>query len=159
MTPHQKRMILQGTLTQGVLGRRRFSAQVSLRAGETAGQVRLYLPYGMSANPVPSASADMLVLEIAGSSDNLAGFLDDWGLRIQGLAQGEYGWQDRNGQQIIFREGGIVITASLGLTINGNVTVNGTLTATTDVVGGGKSLKSHIHGGVTPGGGNTGAPV
>ena len=42
--------------------------------------------------------------------------------------------------------------------INGNVTVNGTLTATTDVVGGGKSLNSHTHGGVTPGGGNTGTP-
>ena len=42
--------------------------------------------------------------------------------------------------------------------ITGNVQVDQTLTATTDVVGGGKSLKSHTHGGVQTGSGNTGAP-
>lgn len=35
----------------------------------------------------------------------------------------------------------------------------GTLTATVDVVAGGKSLKTHTHSGVTAGGSNTGAPV
>jgi phage baseplate assembly protein V len=44
-------------------------------------------------------------------------------------------------------------------TINGNVQVNGTLTASVDVIGGGKSLKTHKHGGVTVGGGQTGVPV
>lgn len=34
-----------------------------------------------------------------------------------------------------------------------------TVTATTDVVGGGKHLKTHTHSGVTAGAGNTGAPV
>lgn len=41
----------------------------------------------------------------------------------------------------------------------GNATTPGTITATVDVVGGGKSLKSHVHSGVTAGGGNTGQPV
>lgn len=41
----------------------------------------------------------------------------------------------------------------------GNITTPGTVTATTDVVGGGKSLNSHKHGGVTTGGGQTGVPV
>lgn len=40
-----------------------------------------------------------------------------------------------------------------------NITCDKTVTATTDVVGGGKSLKSHVHSGVTTGGGNTGQPV
>lgn len=40
--------------------------------------------------------------------------------------------------------------------ITGDVTVSGTLTAATDVVGGGKSLKSHVHS--DPQGGSTGAP-
>ena len=35
----------------------------------------------------------------------------------------------------------------------------GTLTATGDVIASGKSLKNHVHGGVVPGGGTTGAPV
>lgn len=42
--------------------------------------------------------------------------------------------------------------------IDGDVTVTGTLTADTDVVGGGKSLKGHKHLGVTAGGGVSGVP-
>jgi phage baseplate assembly protein V len=38
----------------------------------------------------------------------------------------------------------------------GNATMGGTLTVTTDVVGGGKSLKGHTHS--DPQGGNTGPP-
>lgn len=63
------------------------------------------------------------------------------------------------------------LTAPGGTTINANTTINGTLhvtgniqcdatvTGTTDVVGGGKSLKTHVHSGVTAGASNTGAPV
>lgn len=40
-----------------------------------------------------------------------------------------------------------------------NVQVDKTLTATTDVIGGGKSLKTHTHSGVTSGGGTSGPPV
>lgn len=39
-----------------------------------------------------------------------------------------------------------------------NVQVDKTLTANTDVIGGGKSLKTHTHPGVQTGGGNTGQP-
>lgn len=44
---------------------------------------------------------------------------------------------------------------------NGNMTLNGQLTATVDVVAGAGniSLVHHVHGGVLTGGGNTGAPV
>ena len=41
----------------------------------------------------------------------------------------------------------------------GNQTSSGTITGTTDVVGGGKHLKTHVHSGVTPGFSNTGQPV
>lgn len=40
-----------------------------------------------------------------------------------------------------------------------NITSNKTVTATTDVVGGGKSLKTHVHSGVQTGISNTGGPV
>ena len=40
---------------------------------------------------------------------------------------------------------GVTVTAPT-ITFNGDVVVNGTLTATADVVGGGVSLNSHIHG-------------
>lgn len=56
----------------------------------------------------------------------------------------------------VVHEGNTTQTGNLGIT--GNATASGTLTGTTDVVGGGKSLKTHTHSGVTPGGGSTGAP-
>jgi hypothetical protein len=58
-----------------------------------------------------------------------------------------------------FVSGGIVLTAPGGLTINSNVTVNGSLTATGDIHAEGTSLHAHIHGGVTTGSGDTGAPL
>lgn len=64
--------------------------------------------------------------------------------------------------------GDTVITGKLTVTdavdlgntlhVASDTTVDTTLTATTDVVGGNKSLKGHKHIGVTPGGGVTGAP-
>lgn len=45
------------------------------------------------------------------------------------------------------------------LNVTGDVNVSDTLTATTDVVGGGKSLKTHQHSGVQTGGGESGPPV
>ena len=43
-------------------------------------------------------------------------------------------------------------------TFDGDMHTTGTMTADTDVIGGGKSLKTHTHNGVQTGGGNTGAP-
>lgn len=42
--------------------------------------------------------------------------------------------------------------------IKGNTTILGSLTVTGDVVGAGKSLSTHTHGGVQTGGGSTGTP-
>lgn len=52
----------------------------------------------------------------------------------------------------------VTITAPL-VQINGNVNVTGSITASGDVTGVGTSLDTHVHGGVQPGGGNTGQPV
>lgn len=46
-----------------------------------------------------------------------------------------------------------------GAAVPGNLHVAGTVTGNTDVVGGGKSLSGHIHGGVQIGGGDTGPPL
>ncbi|MDA5192793.1 phage baseplate assembly protein V [Govanella unica] len=54
-------------------------------------------------------------------------------------------------------DGGFTIEGDV--TITGNVSVSGTVTADADVVGGGVSLKSHRHGDVQTGSGQTGAPA
>lgn len=58
----------------------------------------------------------------------------------------------------LLANGNVTVVAPT-VAITGDVTVTGTVTADVNVFGGGKSLKTHIHSGVTPGGGNTGQPV
>lgn len=53
--------------------------------------------------------------------------------------------------------GGVTITAPT-VHITGNVNVDQTVTANTDVVGGGKSLKTHVHTGVQSGSSTSGPP-
>lgn len=52
-----------------------------------------------------------------------------------------------------------MVTVLGKLHVTDDVTCDTTVTATTDVVGGGKSLKTHVHSGVTAGGANSGPPV
>lgn len=51
------------------------------------------------------------------------------------------------------------ITHKGSLEQSGDQNVSGKITASDDVVGGGKSLKSHRHGGVKTGGGSTSGPI
>lgn len=55
--------------------------------------------------------------------------------------------------------GTLAITAPGGITIDGDVEITGTLTASEDVIGGGKSLKTHKHTGVQAGSSETGEPA
>ena len=55
--------------------------------------------------------------------------------------------------------GMMTVDAPGGTSWTGNIDVEGKLTASDDVVGGGKSLKSHKHGGVQAGASQTGSPV
>jgi hypothetical protein len=66
----------------------------------------------------------------------------------------------------ILANGGVTINASAGINLNGvtidssgNVGSPATVTATTDVVGGGKHLLTHVHSGVSTGSGDSGPPV
>jgi hypothetical protein len=83
------------------------------------------------------------------------------GLRPESLAQTIPGTTTINGN--VNMAGNLAITGDLSVSGNisagGNVTADGTVTGTVDVVGGGVSLKTHVHTGVTPGGGNSGPPL
>ena len=72
---------------------------------------------------------------------------------------GTYVELDPAGQVVnVVAPGGMTITAPT-VHITGDVNCDQTVTAATDVIGGGKSLKTHVHSGVQSGGSNTGAPV
>ena len=55
--------------------------------------------------------------------------------------------------------GATVLNGTVSQTGGGSAHFTGTMTADVDVVANGVSLHNHVHGGVVPGGGNTGAPV
>lgn len=61
---------------------------------------------------------------------------------------------------VIATEGGAVYIAVTAdkLVLHGNVEVDGSLTATGDVMAGNVSLSHHVHGGVETGPGSTGGP-
>lgn len=66
---------------------------------------------------------------------------------------------DPNGQVVnVKAPGGMTIDSPM-VTFTGNIHSNQTVTADTDVVGGGKSLKNHTHGGVQTGSGTTSPPL
>lgn len=58
---------------------------------------------------------------------------------------------------VLISDGGIDLQGDVSIT--GNVTVSETLTANTDVIGGGKSLKDHRHTGVSAGSAQSGPPA
>ena len=106
----------------------RIMVQLTGFAGETHQDVELLLPYGMTARPV-GKTADLVVFQVNASRDHkiaIAG--DDPALRIPSLAEGEFGFRDGHGQQVVFRKDrleitsadkDVVVTATLGkITLN-----------------------------------------
>lgn len=134
--------------------------------------------YGICSNP-PKGSNGIL-FPILGSDSNIACLADDIKNRFKDLKEGEVILGNYLTKSFIKfnQDGGIEIHAKYinliadnkitesaastnilnPVTITDDVTVSKTLTATTDVIGGGISLKTHTHPGVTPGDGNTGTP-
>lgn len=153
------------------------SAQVSLLDDEVRDNVEHFQSFGFTS--VPEAGAEGVALSVAGNRDHvILVAVDDRRYRKLGLLTGESCVYDKWGNFILLKQSGIEIVHTAKLTITaplvqingnlqvsgtmaggGNATVGGSFTATGDVVGGGKSLVTHVHSGVAPGGSNTGAPV
>lgn len=141
------------------------SLQVRLLATEVKDAIEHLEPFGFTAKPMPGAEV-------------VAGFMDgdrshgvvlvvaDRRYRLRTLEDGEVALYDALGNYVHFKKTGtlaIKATTSVAIeaplvTITGDLQVAGTITSPTDVVGGGKSLKTHTHSGVQPGAGSTGQP-
>lgn len=122
------------------------SLQVGVLADETREDVVRFQNYGFSS--MPKADAEAVVLFPDGNREHgLAICVDDRRYRIRNLTSGEVVVYDHQGSKIVLKSNGdIELTPASGkAAFVGDVTVSGTLTATTDVVGGGKSLKNHTH--------------
>lgn len=158
----------------------RQTAQIEALRGEVRDAVERMQQYGFTSVPLPGA--DGAVVFVAGNREQgIIVATEDRRYRLTGLEGGEVAIYDDQGQKVHLTRDGIVVETSLDLTatiggaaavtaasvsvtaptvtITGDLSVTGTITGTVDVVGGGKSLKTHVHGGVAVGVSNTGAPV
>lgn len=144
---------------------------VVAHAGQQRTSVPVHYPYGFSAH-VPLDGAVTHILQNGGDPSDLFALppSNPGAARMGGLNEGEAVLYDAAGQRVHLRNGQIVEVDAAGsmivkiagspiLTVTpAGVQVNGKITATEDVVGGGVSLKSHTHGGVQAGGAQTGKP-
>ena len=126
------------------------TVQVTGLAGEVLDGVERVQQYGVTSHPHPDA--DCIILDVgANRAHPIVIAADDRRYRLH-LAQGEVAIYDDLGQQVHLARSGIVIDAPQGLTVNGDVTIAGTLTNN------GVNLTTHTHPGVQPGSGSTGGP-
>lgn len=126
--------------------------QIDVLDGETRADVERVQNYGFTS--VPLKGAEAAVMFVGGRRDHgLVVAVDDRRYRLTGLQDGEVAIYTDQGDKIVIKRGGdIEVTAATKVKITaplvemtGNLNVSGTVTATTDVVGGGKSLKNHTH--------------
>jgi phage gp45-like len=114
--------------------------------------------YGIASATLPGC--DYAVTFISGDkTKGVAVASNDRRYRPTTLKAGEVMVHDNLGRQIYLSAAGIVINGNgAPVTINANVQVNGTITATGDIVGNGHSLSNHVHGGVQAGSSTTSKP-
>jgi phage baseplate assembly protein V len=150
-------------------------------AGEKQPDVELMQQFGFTS--APPVGSQVIVLPLGGrSSASVIVATENGNYRFKVTTQGEVALYNQWGDRVYLNAARqIEITSQSKVTVNtqtcevnasaamtittpqlnvsNNVSVGGTLTAAVDVVGGGKSLKTHVHSGVQPGGSNTGGPV
>lgn len=128
--------------------------QVKLLSGEVR-EFERFQNYGFSSNPHPGA--EVAAMFVGGNRDHgLAVAIDDRRYRVTQLQTGEVAIHDDLGHSITLGRTGITIsgaTHAINIINCPNVNVTGG-----DVHADGISLKTHVHGGVQPGSGTTGAP-
>lgn len=131
--------------------------------------------YGVCANP-PEGS-HILLLNSQGQESVKFGIINDFLNRKKGLKAAEVALYNVSTEdEVYLRENGTILITSETVTIDGdleitgdlnvtgninaaNIDATGDISADGDVTAGTVSLKSHIHSGVEPGSGNSGAPV
>lgn len=138
--------------------------QLDLLEGETRNEVERLQNYGFTSKP--RAGAEAAVIFVGGRRDHgLAIAVDDRRYRVTNLESGEVAVYNDTGAKIVFKANGDIeltpkpgqkVKVASNVEITGDVNATGTITGSTDVVGGGKSLKTHTH---SIAGANAGGPV
>lgn len=155
-------MLARGTVAVSTAATKMQLLQVRLLAGEVKADVEHFEPFGFTSRPI--AGAEVIAAFFDGDrSHGVVLVASDRRYRKLNLAEGEAAVYDAFGNFVHFMADGTlsvvastkVTIASPLVTISGDLQVTGTITGAVDVVGGGKSLKTHTHPNGAP---NTGQP-
>lgn len=158
-------MLARGSVVAANASAKLQALQVRLLAGEVKDQVEHLEPFGLTAKPMPGAEVLAAFLD-GDRSHGVVLMVADRRYRLRTLQDGEVALYDAHGQYAHFKANGtlaIKATTSVAIdaplvTMSGDLQVAGTVTATVNVIGGGKSLKTHTHSGVQAGSSSTGQP-
>jgi len=155
--------------------------QVKLLDGEVGDGVERMQNYGYTS--VPKVGAEGVMVCVSGDrTHGIVVVMDDRRYRLKNLQPGEVALYTDEGDTIVMKRGRkIEVTAGAEITATAPVvkveastkvtlttplvemtqdlSVGGSISVVGDVVADGISLTAHAHGGVTPGGGNTGVPL
>ncbi len=136
--------------------------QVTLLAEETRDLVERFQEYGFTSHPIPGAEAVMV--SVGGNRDHgIVIAVDDRRYRLAALQQGEVALYTDEGDKIIMKRGRLIEVTTQTLKVAATTKVE-MITPLLQVTGGDVKadtvgLKTHVHGGVQSGAGNTGQPV
>ncbi len=114
---------------------------------DTHDDIERFGPYGLSSNP-PLKSEAVVVFPGGTRDTGYCVGVEDRRYRIVNLSEGEVALYSMHGQTITLKANGdIELTPKAGqkVKVSSDVEVTGTLTASVDVIGGGKHLSTHTH--------------
>lgn len=161
------RLLARGTVVLANSANKLQSLQMRLTAGEVNDDMEHFEPYGFTSNPL--AGAEGIATFLGGDrSHGVVLVVADRRYRLKALAAGEVAIYTDEGDKIHFKRGRVIdidtatlnIRASSGVTIDSpTLSMSGKILSQGDQVAAGISQINHVHSGVQPGPGQTGAPV
>ena len=161
------RLLARGTVVLAHSANKLQSLQMRLTAGEVNDDMEHFEPYGFTSNPL--AGAEGIATFLGGDrSHGVVLVVADRRYRLKALAAGEVAIYTDEGDRIHFKRGRVIdidtatlnIRASSGVIIDSpTLSMSGKIVSQGDQVAAGISQINHVHSGVQPGPGQTGAPV
>ena len=145
LTTRVANMVARAVVSQVDDSTRMQLLKLDLLDTETRDELERFQNYGFTsvpAAPDSDGAAEAAVVFVDGRRDHgLVVAVDDRRYRVKGLNPGEVAIYDKTGSKVLIKANGDIELAPS----SGNVHVTGTLTASVDVVGGGKHLATHTH--------------
>jgi phage gp45-like len=124
-----RNLVQRGVVTEVDASQKMQSLGITLKNGHKASKVEHWEQYGVTAHP--QAGSEVLVVAANGDYDHLIVMnAANRSVRKKNLTAGEVAVHDDQGQEVVFKRGGIEIRSALGIKLVGPITIEGNITMT-----------------------------